>query len=1299
MKKFYFGLVFVGLAIMAGAGGMVSLAHADATSTAVSTATSTTVAAPCTLSVSDFVTALQNGSVRLGVTGGINLSKPGVARFQIENGTQCSIPVSLSSYKMFINQPATGWLSTQQIVDATSSLVAPNTTQDFSVALPSCKAQVDAWYGNAPLSFGSDAVTPSNVLTVPYVIASTFTSGTLCSMATSTPTSTIPSADVSIVKTVDNSTPSVGDTINYTLTVSDLGPATATGVVARDVLPAGITFVSATATDGSYATSTGTWTIGDMNASSEASLDIAATVNAGTASTTITNTATVAESASTTDSNLANNSSSVSITVQNPASSANNGSITICKVIENASGTIMDGSAFPGNTFMVPGITSVPSSTPLAIGTLPTTTFTTPLAFNAKLFGSSTNNAQCVTYSNLAIGHYYYGQESIATTSSEWATPQYNDDDSIAPSSTSDFYSYSGQLFDNDPTNDASRNLNSDGDIQLLTTRPDRTLVVLNQFLGTAATTTPTSTPPCTLSASQFETDVHNGSISFGSVSLSTSTASFTLTNHTSCTAPISLSSYKMFVAPNGPQWLSTQQLFNLASSSVAASSTQTLTVTLPSCKAQVDAWYGTAPTNLLDTDPYSYPDVPFVLAWAFSSSPLCVGAPTSTPIADLSITKTVDNSTPVVGDTVNYTLTVSALGPATSTGVVATDTLPSGLTFENATATVGSYATSTGTWTIGDMSASSSAQLMIAALVDSSDTVGQVITNTAVVGESASSTNNNPSNSSSSVSITVQPTGCTSNCGGGGGTTTPATSTLMVNVSGLNASDTAAISVADLGPTATTTQTATTGNGSSTFVLPTNDQYALTATTTAPNYSVATSSGCSGTLSANMTCSVVFTLASSTTTTTPSNTADITIAKTVDNANPAGGDTINYTLTVTALGPVTSTFVTVQDVFPLGLSLASMTPSQGSTTDGGTINWNVGTLSPNATTTLQIAAVVSPSYDGQTITNTATVSELSSLIQTGLSVTSSSVSINVQPAPCTSNCGGGGTTGGGGGISTAQIGITKTVDNASPNPGDTIHYTLTMQSKGPSDAIGVVATDTLPAGVTFVSASSSAGTYNSTTGTWTLGMVAPGVNPTLVITATVNSSDPIGEVITNTAAIGESTSVNNPITTNDTASATITVGGSNGGGGTTGGGGGGSVGVPSGGGGVIVGGGGGTTGGGGNGGGQVLGASATCGIYLDQYIHPIDKALNSPVEVDKLQTFLNMNLGTTLPITGYYGPETIAAVDQFQVKYHIEVLRPWLPYGLPTEYTPTDYVYKTTQRWINLIMCSSLNLPIPQLP
>ena len=262
----------------------------------------------------------------------------------------------------------------------------------------------------------------------------------------------IPSADIAITKTVDNATPTAGQTVNYTLTVSALGPATSTGVVATDTLPSGLTFENATASIGSYASSTGTWTIGNLSAGSAATLNIAAQVASGTAGQTITNTAAVGESVSSTDNNLSNNSSSVSIAVQTP-----------------------------------------------------------PV--------------------------------------------------------------------------------------------------------------------PCTLSASQFESDLQNGSITDTGVVVGTSTASVTITNRTQCSAPVNLSSYQVFVQPTNSGWLSTQQLIDVASSSLAASSTQTYTVPVDSCMTQVDAWYGSAPTTLLDSNPYGYPNVPFVFAYTVTSAPLCTTA------------------------------------------------------------------------------------------------------------------------------------------------------------------------------------------------------------------------------------------------------------------------------------------------------------------------------------------------------------------------------------------------------------------------------------------------------------------------------------------------------------------------------------------------------------------------------------------------------------------------------------------------------------------------------------------------
>jgi len=53
-------------------------------------------------------------------------------------------------------------------------------------------------------------------------------------------------SDVTITKSSSTASPKGGDTFTYTLTASNLGDADATGVVIRDQLPGGVTFVSAT---------------------------------------------------------------------------------------------------------------------------------------------------------------------------------------------------------------------------------------------------------------------------------------------------------------------------------------------------------------------------------------------------------------------------------------------------------------------------------------------------------------------------------------------------------------------------------------------------------------------------------------------------------------------------------------------------------------------------------------------------------------------------------------------------------------------------------------------------------------------------------------------------------------------------------------------------------------------------------------------------------------------------------------------------------------------------------------------
>ena len=65
--------------------------------------------------------------------------------------------------------------------------------------------------------------------------------------------------------------------------------------------------------------------------------------------------------------------------------------------------------------------------------------------------------------------------------------------------------------------------------------------------------------------------------------------------------------------------------------------------------------------------------------------------------------------------------------------------------------------------------------------------------------------------------------------------------------------------------------------------------------------------------------------------------------------------------------------------------------------------------------------------------------------------------------------------------VTSADLSIAKT---DSPDPviaGTNLTYTLTVSNGGPSDALGVSVSDTLPAGTSFVSSSPSQGTCSGT--------------------------------------------------------------------------------------------------------------------------------------------------------------------------------------------------------------------------
>lgn len=121
------------------------------------------------------------------------------------------------------------------------------------------------------------------------------------------------SADLSVIKTVNTSTVLKGTAVSFTVTVANAGTGVATGVLVNDALPAGLSFSSATTATGSYSSSTGVWTVGNMVVGQSATLTLNATT---TVVGTLTNTATV--TSSTFDPITGNNSASASVIVTSP---------------------------------------------------------------------------------------------------------------------------------------------------------------------------------------------------------------------------------------------------------------------------------------------------------------------------------------------------------------------------------------------------------------------------------------------------------------------------------------------------------------------------------------------------------------------------------------------------------------------------------------------------------------------------------------------------------------------------------------------------------------------------------------------------------------------------------------------------------------------------------------------------------------------------------------------------------------------------------------------------------------------
>ena len=159
----------------------------------------------------------------------------------------------------------------------------------LATVCPECTAQTHAPSGDLTASEGQELSLTSKVTLSPGAMPNNDQDWAFTGVA-----------NTAIVKAIADPTEvpaggfTPGTSVTYTLTLTNEGPSPATGVIAQDKLPAGVTFVSAEG-DGTFDAASGKW---DLNAEviekgAARTLRITVTIDASAAGSVVTNTATI----------------------------------------------------------------------------------------------------------------------------------------------------------------------------------------------------------------------------------------------------------------------------------------------------------------------------------------------------------------------------------------------------------------------------------------------------------------------------------------------------------------------------------------------------------------------------------------------------------------------------------------------------------------------------------------------------------------------------------------------------------------------------------------------------------------------------------------------------------------------------------------------------------------------------------------------------------------------------------------------------------------------------------------------
>ena len=857
------------------------------------------------------------------------------------------------------------------------------------------------------------------------------------------------SNDLSTNLTVDKSNPNEGDTVTYTLQVTNNGPSTASDVKITDALPTGLTYSSHTTSFGNFNSVTGLWDIGSLTRNEVATLYITTTVDAGTGGSTITNTTTNL-SATYSDPNSANDSSSVDITI------GNNADIVVTNTVDNNTPNIGD-----TVTFTITAVNNGPTqvSNLVIVNSLPT----------GLIYSNGTASTGTWSPNNWSIGTLDSGDFATLTIS---ATVDAGTGGKTLTNSVSNSQNQTDSNVTQDDLNES--------------------ITVTSSNLVTTKTVS---------NASPNEGDTISYTISVSNAGPSDATG-------------VSLTD----VLPAGVTYVSDNAsgAYNTATGlwtigSIANGATKALTI-----KATVDA--GTAGTAIVNTTTTATGD---------QSDSITTGdvltAPITVASVELVTRMSVDNANPNENDIITYTILVNNQGPSDATNVSLSSLLPNDLTFDSATAQTGTaYNQGSGLWTIGSIAAGSSKELRISAQVNVGTNRKTITTTTTAAVGDQTDLNAVPNilsvdiqvSNNSDIVITKTVDNPTPNVGD--------TLTYTITVENKSGAEVSNFVLTDVLPTGLSFGTASTTSGVwsapnwSISKLSVNDPQTLTLQATVD----AGSGGLSLTNIISHTQNQTDTNATADdlTETVVVTSSDLVSQVTVDNANPNEGDTIVLSIDLANNGPSNATNVSLVNVIPAGLTYVSHNATNGSYNLGSGL-WDGLNLANGDNETLTITATVNSGTGGSTIVNSiSSVSADQSDPTTVGDITS--VSINVT--------------------STNLVTI-KSVNNATPNEGDTIIYAINVTNNGPSNATNVSLVDVLPNGVTFVSDDSS-GDYNPTSGIWNIGNMANAEVKTINISATVNPGTGALQnaiVNTTTAALGDQS---DPTATGDVLSASITV-------------------------------------------------------------------------------------------------------------------------------------------------------------